>query len=131
MIANVTVNQQPVAAAGPDRSILVNTAATLRRHRKLRSGRVPIVSYAWTQTAGTPVVLTNADTASPGFTGGTAFLTLTFQLTVTDNLGTTASDTVTIIVNRPPVANAGADQIVKTRAAVTLHGSGSENRMVR
>jgi MYXO-CTERM domain-containing protein len=56
---------------------------------------------------------------------------LTFTLTVSD--GTlTHSDTVNVTVrnveaqNRPPVANAGADQTVEEGATVTLSGSGTD-----
>ena len=52
---------------------------------------------------------------------------LTFKLTVTDSLGQTTTDTVTIAVTRPPVANAGSDQTVDPGAAVTLDSSGSSD----
>ncbi|MEK6700576.1 MAG: hypothetical protein AABZ10_16210 [Nitrospirota bacterium] len=58
------------------------------------------VSYAWTQTAGTPVVLGGAGTATPGFTAPNSAETLTFRLTVTDDKGISVSDEVTIVVSR-------------------------------
>jgi PKD repeat protein len=54
--------------------------------------------------------------------------TYTVTLTVTDNNGATASDTATAtIANRPPVANAGADQGASVGAAVSFNGSGSSD----
>ena len=57
----------------------------------------------------------------------------TFQLTVTDNSGVTATDVVTVtvkaapVVPGPPSANAGSDQTITLPVnSVTLTGSGSE-----
>src|SRR5205814_8410175 len=54
-----------------------------------------------------------------------------FQLTVTDNKGATAKDTVIITVNaaanQPPSANAGADKnITLPTNSVVLSGSGAD-----
>ena len=60
------------------------------------------VTYAWSQTGGTPsVTLTGADTASASFTAPTQLVqdtTLTFTLTVRDVLGATGTDTVTVTI---------------------------------
>jgi hypothetical protein len=55
---------------------------------------------------------------------------LVFQLRVTDNKGASSTDTVKITVsdgstptNQPPIANAGQDQTVGSKANVTLNGS--------
>lgn len=65
-----------------------------------------IVDYAWVQTSGTPVVLNNANTATPSFTAlydanqTRLIQRLYFKLTVTDNDGAKGSDTVQISVGR-------------------------------
>jgi len=86
-----------------------------------------IASYAWTQTAGSTVSLAAASSVTPGFTAPSSAGALSFRLTVTDNGGASHSDTVTVTVNAPPVANAGADQTVQAGAAVSLNGSGADS----
>lgn len=60
-----------------------------------------IVSYAWVQTAGASVgTISGASTAHPTFVapGTVAGTVLTFRLTVVDNGGTSATDTVNVTV---------------------------------
>ena len=59
------------------------------------------LTYSWQQTAGEAVELTNANTQSPSFTAPGQEQTLTFQLTVTDPYGLTATQTITILVTAP------------------------------
>jgi hypothetical protein len=60
----------------------------------------------------------------PSVASGTAF---TFTYTVTDTGGLSASDTMTLTVNTPPTANAGADQTGKHAGdTITLTGSDSD-----
>jgi hypothetical protein len=59
-----------------------------------------ISSYSWTQTSGESVTITDSTSSSASFNITTATqVILTFQLTVTDNDGTTGSDTVNFTVN--------------------------------
>ena len=86
---------------------------------------VPISSYSWTQLSGTPVTLSNADSATPTFTAPNSPTTQIFELTV-DGEGGPSTDTVTINVIEfapPPIANAGPSQAVIEGAVVTLTGS--------
>ena len=82
------------------------------------------------QVSGADVELEDADTAStsfvaPAYTQGQS--DLTFRLTVTDDRGATSTDEITVSVNSPPTANAGADQVVRGGAAVTLEGDGEDS----
>ena len=81
------------------------------------------MSYAWTQTAGSPAVtLTGAGTATPTFTAPQVSTTtaLTFELTVTAG-GASASDTVTITVLEdlfPEFTETVPDQLYWVGAAI-------------
>ncbi len=129
----VTVNVAPTANAGPDQSVDEQSAVSLNATGSTDSDGT-IASYAWTQTAGTVVALTGANTATPSFTAPAVSAsgeTLTFQVLVTDNDGATDTDTVDIQVNNdpalsdPPTAVAGPDQVVAAGVTVTLDGSAS------
>ncbi|NQZ12624.1 MAG: VCBS repeat-containing protein, partial [Algicola sp.] len=90
-----------------------------------------ISAFAWSQTAGSSVTLTDASSASATFTTPTLIAPeqLTFSLTVTDNLGATGTDTLTVMVNpvnAHPTAQAGADQVVLSTTNVTLSGTAND-----
>jgi len=101
------VNHQPIANAGPDQTRNEGTPVTL-------DGTVSsdpdgdALTYAWIQVNGPSVTLSGATGATPTFVapavnGGGA--TLVFRLTVSDGLGGSASDEVSIFVqnvNDPP-----------------------------
>ncbi len=130
--ATVTFNDKPTANAGPDQTVAEGAAVTLNGSGTDPEGEA--LSYAWSQTSGETVSLSDKTAASPTFTAPTQLTedaVLVFSLTVTDarNAASTA-DTVTITVtagtNDKPTANAGPDQTVNEGAAVTLNGSGSD-----
>ena len=59
------------------------------------------LTYAWTQTSGPNVSLSDASSANPGFTAPSADATLVFSLTVNDDTADSAADTVTVTVVVP------------------------------
>ncbi|HWR98502.1 MAG TPA: S8 family serine peptidase, partial [Candidatus Methanoperedens sp.] len=122
----VFVNMQPVADAGPDQSVAANAVVTVDGTNSFDPDG-SVFYYYWSQTAGPPVLLSNAYTPKPHFTAPSVSGVMTFNLTVTDNNGATASDTVNVSVNLPPTANAGPDQMVLAGAAVTLNGAASSD----
>jgi len=100
-IVNVTwENIPPVADAGEDQEVSEGTLVTLNGSGSSDSDD-GIVSYQWTQTDGTPVVLSDSGSIQPTFTApevGEDVLTLTFQLVVTDGGGLQSQDTCTVTV---------------------------------
>jgi hypothetical protein len=121
--------QPPTADAGSDQSVDEGDPVTLDGSGSTDPDGT-IASYAWTQTAGTSVTLSDAAAVNPTFTAPdvAADTVLTFQLTVADDDGLEAIDTCTVNVGwipEAPVANAGADQTVDEGNTVTLDGSGS------
>lgn len=118
------VNVPPTANAGADQLVLVGATVNLNGSGTDTDGT--IATLAWTQTGGTAVSLSATNTATPSFTAPAASAALVFEFVVTDNSGVTRSDTVTVNVNAPPVANAGNDQTVNAGASVTLQGTGSD-----
>lgn len=128
----VTGDQQlPIADAGPDQTVGDDETVLLDGSNSTDPDG-SITTYSWTQTSGPEVSLTGADTAEPSFVAPDvqADTTLTFELTVTDNSGGTASDTVDVLVqdsNISPTADAGPDQTVNAGATVNLNGTASSD----
>ena len=98
-----------------------------------------VLSYAWKQISGQPVVLSSITDASPTFTAPTynaAGNELKFRLDVTDGLLDVSSCQMTVTVNplpvqlSPPVANAGPDLTVTKGLQVTLDGSASTGKQL-
>lgn len=88
-----------------------------------------IASTTWTQTVGPTSTITSPSTLTTGVTGMAVGLSF-FRLQAIDNVGNTAFDTVSVLVNDstilPPVANAGPDQSIAISTA-TLDGTSSSD----
>lgn len=87
------------ANAGPDQAAIEPWSICTLDGNGSSGPNLPL-SYAWTQTAGTTADLSDPTAVSPTFDvpGSLAGETLKFQLTATDALGGTATDTVDITV---------------------------------
>ncbi|CAG1007078.1 Collagenase ColH [Phycisphaerales bacterium] len=127
----VTVNRRPVANAGADAVVDDMDGNGSESVSVFGAGSNDpdgtIVNYLWQEGAAT---LSDGPTANPTISLGWGVHNL--SLTVTDNLGGTASDSVVVTINRVPVADAGADQTVvdsdnSGAEMITLNGSGSND----
>lgn len=96
--ANAPGNNNPVANAGVDQTKVVNETVALVGSGSDSDGTV--VSYAWVQSSGPSVTLAGTG-ASRTFTP-TQPGTYSFTLTVTDDDGATASDSVSVVVGVAP-----------------------------
>lgn len=128
-------NLAPSANAGPDVQLVLtspNQAFVLDGSRS-RDADGSIVAFRWRQVNGPGATIVNPSVAqTPVTVQGPG--TYQFELTVTDNRGTTSRDTmqatITARPNQGPVANAGADvavQLVGSSASVVLNGAQSSD----
>lgn len=125
----MTLNQPPVADAGPNFSIAENALATLSGSATDLEGDP--LTFAWVQSSGPGVTLSNAAVLTPSFTTPrvTASTPLTFTLSVSEDGGSASSSVVVTVLNtidEAPSADAGPDQTVNAGALVSLSGSGSD-----
>jgi flagellar hook assembly protein FlgD/fibronectin type 3 domain-containing protein len=125
----VARNRAPVANAGSDQTVNEGHTISLDGSGSFDPDGAPLI-FAWTQTAGPPVQLSDPAGAKPTFAAPavTADTILAFQVTVTDSQAAGDSATVNITVkdvNNPPLANAGADRNVVVEQPVTLDGTAS------
>jgi hypothetical protein len=117
-IVNVTSeNLPPTADAGPDEPVDEGLTVTLDGSNSTDPDN-GIGSHLWTQTEGPSVILSDVTAIEPTFVtppvplGDT--LALTFQLTVTDNGGLQATDTVTVTINDNGITGFPDDAITTT-----------------
>ena len=115
--ASVTVNDDdapnraPTARAGADRTVDAGAAVTLDGSASTDPDGDPL-TFAWTQSSGTGVVLSDPGAARASFTAPEAAGALVFGLTVTDPGGLAGSDTVTVTVmavNASPAVSASCE----------------------
>ncbi len=101
-------NIAPSANAGAPQTVNAGATVTLNGTASSDSDG-SIAAYAWTQTVGPGVALSNLATAQPSFLApqGGAVTTLTFTLVVTDNRGGTSVPATVTITVIPPVAGGG------------------------
>jgi gliding motility-associated-like protein len=123
-----TVNQSPVADAGGDVTlILPANSTTITGAASDPDGTV--ASYSWTKTSGPAATISGETTPTLNLSNLLEGV-YTFQLTVTDDKGSTGSDVVTVTVNQTnsaPAANAGADITINLPTnSTTINGSGTD-----
>ena len=128
-VVTVTVtseNLAPVANAGVDQSVTINTQVTLDGSASSDPNR-DLVKHTWawvSQPAGSNVTFDSATSPKPKFTPvlDGAYVA---SLVVSDDKLNSAPDYVTVTVSRAnaaPMASAGTDQNVTTGATVRLSG---------
>ncbi|NND37633.1 MAG: hypothetical protein HKN81_10935, partial [Gammaproteobacteria bacterium] len=124
------VNSQPIADAGT--TATANAGEIVRLDARGSSDPDgSIDSYLWTQASGPAVTLGTPTSATASLIAPRVPVTtdLVFQVRVTDNFGAIATDIVIVRVsattNRPPIADAGVDDIVSGGSGVVLDGRAS------
>ncbi len=119
-----------IAAAGPDQRVA--EAAEVRLSGTNSKGlEKDTVSFLWSQLDGPQTKLSSPAAVEPSFTApeaGADGQSLTFQLTLTDQLGSQSQDSCIVnvtVANMPPTADAGPNQTVGNGEWVELDGSAS------
>ncbi len=118
----IVVNAPPVAEAGPDQTVAIGEVVTFDAGASVDQDGA-IVDYRWDFGDGATGEGAQVSYAYPQ--SGTYPVTLT----VRDNSSTSTSidtDGLTVVVNEPPVADAGLDQLV-TSSEVQFDGSRSSD----
>ena len=123
----VIVNAPPISNAGADQLITLpaNTVSLKRKRNRRRWNNI----FIQLDKDFRPLIGYNNQCCNTASTTVTSLVqgVYQFQLKVTDNTGATGLDTMQVIVNAPPVSNAGADQLINLPAnSVSLTGSGTD-----
>ncbi|ULQ57955.1 heparin lyase I family protein [Flavihumibacter rivuli] len=123
-----TSNIAPTANAGSTRTIHLPTNSITLSGSASSDPDGTIASYRWTQVSGpSTATLTNSTSVNMSASSLVAG-TYSFRLTVTDNNGATGTTTVSVIVNRPPIANPGSNVTINLPTTwAPLNGSGSSD----
>lgn len=123
-----TTNSAPIAAAGPDQSVIVIGTIVQLDGTQSYDPDGDLIAYQWTFISvpdGSVTSLVGANTAAPTFVADVQG-DYVAQLVVSDPWTQSLSDNVTIsFENLKPVANAGASQSVEVGETVNLDGKGS------
>ena len=105
----------PTANAGADQTIQLPTSSVTLNGSASVDPDGSISSYAWVKLTGGTATVVSASSSSTSVTG-LAKGFYTFKLTVTDNGGHSATDTIGVNVidaNKPPVMDAGPDLLIE------------------
>jgi hypothetical protein len=122
----------PIADAGADQTVNENSAVTLDGLGSV-DPEGQNLSYSWRQVVGPSVALSDPAAEQPSFPSPNVTpngVSIIFELTVTDVVGLQQRDYVEISVfglNDQPIADAGDDQTVLEKTAVTLDASNSSD----
>lgn len=121
-------NAAPTVNAGSDQQVQELALVDLAGSAADESG---IASYVWSQISGPQVDLLAPNRIGTFFSAPLVAeeTVLSFQLTVTDTLTASSTDTIDITVSPivdNPIVNAGIDQTVDENSAVTLQASASD-----
>lgn len=121
MILTVEPNLPPVASAGLDQTVNHVQAVTLDSTGS-SDPEGGVLTHSWSLD-GAQIATGRNPTVGP-FAVGAHDVTLT----VTDDLGASATDSMVLtVVNEAPVANAGADKTIRTLETVGLDGAASSD----
>ena len=112
---SISVNQSPIADAGPTQAICSGGSVQIGASPAATGGQSPYV-FAWSNGA----TLDNAAIANPN---ATPLINTVYTLTITDVNACTAVSAVTITVGSIPVVDAGVNQTICIGSSTIIGGS--------
>ena len=122
LTAQLGINIVPTVDAGDDISATVDQELVITGTAEDSDGSIS--QYEWKNSDDVVIATTASFNYTPSAEG-----TEDLTLTVTDNDGAIASDTVTVTIsaaNQAPTADAGESTIVEVNQSVTIEGSGTD-----
>lgn len=124
-------DQNALPSVSVDASVEVNAASVVSIPSTASDTDGSIESYSWEQVSGDSVSLSGYDSATLSFDAPSVTVqsTLEFRITVVDNDGGSASDTIVVTVlplNIAPIADAGEDFQVNEGSETTISGSATD-----
>ena len=126
---NIHANLAPAVNAGTTQNVDEQSPVSLVGTVGDSDGTV--VSFGWSQTQGTTVVLSDESILNPTFTSPSITVdeTLIFELSATDNHNDTSAHSVSINVhaNLAPVIDAGPDQTQDEKTLINLAGTANDS----
>ena len=117
----ITVHEAPIAEAGDDQTVILGSEVSFDGSGSYDPDGGEL-TYLWEFGTDSEPATSNAEKPFCIYSRGG---TKTVRLTVTDVEGVSRSDTATVTVYNPPVADAGDDQTVILGSEVSFDGSGS------
>jgi hypothetical protein len=125
-------NKPPIAVAGPNQVITLPTDSISLDGSSSSDPDGTISNWLWTKISGPASIIINNSSISNSVVKDLVKGIYQFELKVTDNGGLFSKDTVQVVVNdplqpnRPPIANAGVDQIITLPInSITVNGNSS------
>ena len=117
-------NHRPKAVAGEDQFVNPGELVLLNASESYdQDGEIE--SYGWTQLSGTPTSIEFADSIIAQLTMPEGGENIDIELMVVDNELAFGTDTIRLVFNQPPSADAGDDQQVGYSSVVILDGAQS------
>jgi Secretion system C-terminal sorting domain/PKD domain len=131
VIVNPAASVPPTANAGTNQTITLPLNSVTLTGTASGNGGATISTTTWTQTSGPNTVVPATPSSLSTTVGGLIAGPYSFELSVIDNNGLTATSTVTVTVkaaNVPPTVSAGTTQTITLPLnSVTLTGTASGN----